>query len=329
MNLIYLHPGETVMIPSSKELAAMFNVARSTVTLVLQKLVAEGYLEGKRGIGTFIKHENFIPIGDRMAPLVGLLAGDGKYFYYPHQVWAVMASCGMELTAQGYNVRPLTLTGMTEEDIFQEISLQYLDGLAWFDSSPRRSAIIHRLKNSGLKFVVQMSSRMDETCHNIDSFSFDFYSAGLELGRILLSEERRHLFFIFENSLTSSILEGIRRIYDDAGSFLRVNSFDWSEADVFTRIEAMLADSPPDSLYVHGGHLEVVAEICRRRKINAESCLMIAEAHVAKKDFHGYLLDIPFEQLGRKMATHLSGMFNQSDLSPVGKTSLPVKISYI
>ena len=62
MNLIYRHPKESVMIPSSKELAKMFGVARSTVTLELKALVAEHYLEGKRGIGTFTRHLNFIPV---------------------------------------------------------------------------------------------------------------------------------------------------------------------------------------------------------------------------------------------------------------------------
>ena len=55
MNLIYTHPGEAVMLPSSVELSRMFGVARSTVTLVLQALTREGYIEGRRGVGTFTK----------------------------------------------------------------------------------------------------------------------------------------------------------------------------------------------------------------------------------------------------------------------------------
>ena len=79
MNLIYRHTNENMLIPGSNELAAMLGVGRATVTRVLKNLVETGYLEGRRGIGTFTKIQNFIPVHGEMPPLVGLLAGDGKY----------------------------------------------------------------------------------------------------------------------------------------------------------------------------------------------------------------------------------------------------------
>ena len=45
-----LHPGEA--LPPSRELAAQLQVSRSTVTLVYERLAAEGYTEARVGAGT-------------------------------------------------------------------------------------------------------------------------------------------------------------------------------------------------------------------------------------------------------------------------------------
>ena len=44
-------------VPSTRELAAMLSVARTTVTAAYDQLVAEGYLESVRGSGTFVCRE--------------------------------------------------------------------------------------------------------------------------------------------------------------------------------------------------------------------------------------------------------------------------------
>jgi len=48
-------PGERM--PSTRELAAALRVSRATVTAAYEQLVAEGYLEGHRGSGTFVSQE--------------------------------------------------------------------------------------------------------------------------------------------------------------------------------------------------------------------------------------------------------------------------------
>ena len=46
--------GESRQLPSSRELAAQFGVSRCTVTRELEKLVRDGVLVTKQGIGTFL-----------------------------------------------------------------------------------------------------------------------------------------------------------------------------------------------------------------------------------------------------------------------------------
>jgi GntR family transcriptional regulator/MocR family aminotransferase len=44
-------------VPSTRELSAMLNISRSTVTQAYDQLIAEGYLESSRGSGTFVCRE--------------------------------------------------------------------------------------------------------------------------------------------------------------------------------------------------------------------------------------------------------------------------------
>ncbi len=63
------HPGQAV--PSTRDLAATLEVARSTVTDAYDQLIAEGYLEAARGSGTFVCRE----LPDAMLTLVGRAEG--------------------------------------------------------------------------------------------------------------------------------------------------------------------------------------------------------------------------------------------------------------
>lgn len=327
MNLIYRHPNEKMLIPGSNELAAMFGVGRATVTRVLKSLTEEGYLEGRRGIGTFTLHQNFIPVENEMPPLIGLLAGDGKYFYYPHQVWGIMASCGLVLTRGGCNVRPLSLTGADDETRFAEISRQYLDGLVVLDVNPERIGLIRRLRDeAGLKAVIQVSCRFDADLSGVDSFCFDFYRAGVEVGARLLAEGRTALWFVFLNPVTRVLLDGIRSAYASAGKSLAVKSFTWETPDVFEEIRSALRDGAPDALYVHSEHWAALRGILDAAGVETDRrCRLIAESHAVRGTYHGILLDIPFEELGDEIGTRMMELFGSGPADPVARR-MPIRI---
>ena len=323
MNMIYRHPEESVMIPSSKELAKMFGVARSTVTLELKALVAEHYLEGKRGVGTFTRHLNFVPSCGRMPPLIGLLAGDGKYFYYPHQVWSVLAHCGLELTRNGINIRSVNLLGVDNGDLEEELCSQYLSGLIWFDTNPSRFSTIRALEAKGIPVTAQIASQGQSVEKDIDSCRFDLFSAGIQTGHILQGKKRRTLFFLFENEMTREFLDGIRHVYQEAGTELMVHTFFWDQPDVFRNVEAMLREHSPDALYVHGEHLGTVRNMLK--DLNSHP-LLIAEGHaVHEADFHGILLEFPFEEMGKAIARQMIGRLNGTARPDQKILNVPVK----
>lgn len=328
MNLIYRHPNERILIPGSNELAARFGVGRATVTRVLKALTEEGYLEGRRGVGTFTLHQNFIPVADKMPPLIGLLAGDGKYFYYPHQVWGIMANCGLVLTRGGCNVRPLNLIGSDDETRFAEISRQYLDGLVVLDVNPERIDLIRRLRDeTGLKAVIQVTSHLDADISGIDSFGFDFYRAGVEIGSRLLAEGRTSLYFVFLNPLTISLLDGIQSVYDSAGKNLAVKKFSWSTPGVFEEFRSALQTEIPDSLYIHGEHWTAVREILNSTGIDTmEQCRLVAESHAVRGEYRGILMDIPFEKLGCEIGERMITLFKSGSENFVSRR-MPVEVT--
>ena len=63
-------PGQAV--PSTREMAATLEIARSTVTDAYDQLIAEGYLETTRGSGTFVCRElpdTMLPLANGSAPV--------------------------------------------------------------------------------------------------------------------------------------------------------------------------------------------------------------------------------------------------------------------
>ncbi len=318
MNLIYRHPNEKMLIPGSNELAAMFGVGRATVTRVLKNLVETGYLEGRRGIGTFTKIQNFIPVHGEMPPLVGLLAGDGKYFYYPYHVWSLMANSGLALTRNGCNVRTLNLTGPDGESLYTEITHQYLDGLVAVDIGPERFDLIRRLHDeAGLKVILQVTGSLELKNPAVDSFSFDFREAGREIGRKLLEEGRKSIDFIFLNEVTAVLLDGIRSICSEAGRELKVTTFQWDTPDVFAKIAARYQDRVPDAIYVHGEHYDTLRDILDRSGIDTRNrCRLIAESHAIHSEYHGLRLHIPFEETGFEIGNRIAQHFHTSGITP-------------
>ncbi len=75
-NLIENSDGTNLQIPPENELSKLFNVSRVTVRGAIKKLVSEGYLIPRRGIGTFINRK-MLNTGIVKQAIIGLLEGSG------------------------------------------------------------------------------------------------------------------------------------------------------------------------------------------------------------------------------------------------------------
>jgi GntR family transcriptional regulator / MocR family aminotransferase len=81
-----LRPGDG--LPASRELARRLSVSRNTVTGAYQRLVAEGFLVGRIGAGTFVAPEGGFPTAARRAP-----AGDALR---PRAMWRGVVGPALE-----------------------------------------------------------------------------------------------------------------------------------------------------------------------------------------------------------------------------------------
>lgn len=329
MNLIYTHPGEAVMLPSSVERSRMFGVARSTVTLVLQALTREGYIEGKRGIGTFTKcNGTFFP-DRRKAPLVGLLYGDGKFFFYEYSAWSLLSCTGRSLTRSLRMVRHLSLVSMSDDEMFDEIRSQYLDVLVWFNASETRLPLIRRLEEAGI-LIVTCGELPEEAA--VDNFRFDLHGSGREMGLRLLAEGRRRVFFAVENDASRSRLRGFEDAYREAGRKLDLHAFrEEPSSSVFDQVAAKLeAGVIPDAFYTHGEYLSGILELLKMHHVDTVSqCRMLAEFHtVHTPEFCGIVSEVPFEELGDRIARRVSERLADASAPPV-HVSLPVPLKVL
>jgi len=327
MNLIYSHPGESVMLPTSHELAEKFGVARSTVTLVLKALTEEGFIAGKRGVGTFTCYNGFIFPCGRRVPLIGLLYGDGKYFFHEYYSWSLLTCAGRSLTLNHNSVRFLTLVGMTDDELFEELCGQYLDGLVWFHAKESRLPLIRRLEEAGIRVVTYGYGELPAES-GIDTFCFNWFAAGEDIGRMLVAEGRKRLFFAVENEATRPRLAGIRNACRQAGKEMEIHVFREDIPRVLDPVEQEIAAGIiPDAFYVHGDYFPGVREILARHRIDTENdCRLIAERHTADGDaFRGIRMDVPFEQFGEAVATRMKWRLERASAVPV-REIIPVPV---
>jgi DNA-binding LacI/PurR family transcriptional regulator len=311
LDLLYQHPGEAIKIPSSIKLAAMFGVARSTVTLVLKDLIRRGYLKGKKGVGTFACYSGFSFPDEKPTPMIGMILGDGKLYFHDAFTWRLPAYAGIELTRKNYSLRYLSLNGDSEGEVFEEIGQQRLDGLVWLipGMAQAKTRLFERLQSAGIALVVVQFDAISYP-KRISSVLFDFYGAGVALGKALIKENRRSLFFLFENSSTTTRLKGIRDAFRNAGVTLKAHVFTYTFHESFRQLEeALVAGNVPDAIFVFGEHTSTVLRLLGKHHVDMVSrCRILSESHrlvseMLTTPIPSIAMEIPFGKLGEHVAT--------------------------
>ncbi len=151
MDLIYRGGPYPVKLPSIRTLAADFGVSASTVSLVLDKIEREGFIEARHGVGVFTKPAP--AEWGSTPPLIGLIVGYGRHYFYDKTNWAALARVGLALVESGCNVRHLQLCGLSEDAVFDEVANSHLDGLVWIKSDELTAALLSRLEDAGIPVV--------------------------------------------------------------------------------------------------------------------------------------------------------------------------------
>ena len=218
MGILY-HAGNTsVQIMSSRELAAHFGIARSTVSLALKELVDDGFLIPKRGIGNFTNPKMFSALQKETMPLlIGILQESGRNFYVGKSGWESLRPICDEVIREGYNLRCLQLSGSDENDVFEEIMSSQVDALIWIDHVGLKESLMKRLADTGLPVICDNSG-----FSQVNTVVYDTDSACYEIGKELVERNVPAIFYAFPDWFVKHDLRMIKQAFRDAGKECRI-----------------------------------------------------------------------------------------------------------
>ena len=303
LTLIQKANGKEVPLPSILELSNLFHVSRPTVSRAMKALTEEGYVIGKRGIGSFANPAKR-PYYLNSQPIVGLLNSDGRVVHFDKYLSRIYSHLMMELTALPAIVHQISLTSGNPETMFQEIRNEQLDVLVWQGiNSQKENEVRKRLIDSGLPVI------SSENNYSPDSFAtvrLGLRELGYRCGRQLIAEGRKNLVYLPASNGWTRPLTGIRRAYEEAGIPLNKNLFLENVQTCLEDFRKLLSFGVPvdavfNALYIQNEVTDILREFhvdLRKQCRLIQSDLCFSES----EDFHGFSFDFAFQKHARKVA---------------------------
>ena len=296
INLIYKAHGESVQIPTILELAKKFDVSHATVSRAMKELTSEGFVVGKRGIGSFTNPRLSIPHGTRELPVIGILMGDGMRVHFDKYLAPILAQMLQQLVYLPATVHLLTLGSLDANVVYREIVNEQLDGLLWESPTDKGIEVIRRLQKEGMPVVT-----LEREIKGIPSALFDFESWGEECGKQLLKEGRKHLVLMPDTPPWDCYFKGIRKVYREAGIPLNETLFLKDKFTCLDELRKMIAYGVPvdavcNNLFAENEVNDILLETNPSLK---EKCCLVQNSIASPPDpgFHQIIYKLPFETL--------------------------------
>ncbi len=279
LNLLFRNPQMSIKVPSARELAEKFGVARCTAALELKKLSEEGYLIGRRGSGTYTNPKQmvdckYIP-GKR---IFGILVGDTRRFIMGHASWAHMAYFGLNLSSAIAYPRIINLSSpMDYERSITEIRASGIDALIWIfpEGNSPFERIMETLKADGVP-VLLASGISDK----IPTIRFDLEQSGVDIAKILVEENRTRVAWDYAelDALITIRFQAAQKYFQAHGKKMDSS---WNRRDIvefFTHLESRLAAGEcPDAIVCHGDHLMAIRNLLQKYQIDMnQDCRLVA-----------------------------------------------------
>lgn len=304
VSLRYRHPGEAFPIPSSRELAEMFGIARSTVTLELKAMTEDGIIIGKRGIGTFTNPmlEYIFPQGQKALPLIGLLCGDGRIFYHDSYSWNLISQIGQELTLRQCNVNYITgsFKRSSAEEIVTNFKRLGLNAVIWSLPPPQIGEIAKRLKASGIALLTG-----EKQVPGFSGTGYDIAQYSRRLAEHLLKEKRHSLAILSSHDSTKELECAISDVYREAGEKLELQRYFRfpQKPNMEDFIRNLHEGKIPDAVYAHSFCSVQVYQALAANGISLEQCRLIVTRHYwPGEGFRGLVISYTWEQYARTLA---------------------------
>ena len=168
LGLLFRNGRRSVKVPSYHELAAIFNVSPRIAQCAVVRLVKEGYLIGRQGVGTFTNPAVIGPefySGYYEKRLLGLVFAKGDYFYYNNYSMAMLSTLGFYAVQNGFLIHFLSFSGMGDEEMLEEILRSKVSGILWAAMDPSAN-LLRELESRGIQTVLFGGQSREASCVN-------------------------------------------------------------------------------------------------------------------------------------------------------------------
>lgn len=269
MNLIYHAGPEPVKIPSIRDLARQMNAAKSTVQLAYDKMIDEGFLIPRQGIGTFSNPQQNFFMFEKPLPLIGIKLGSGDQFFYPFLMQQDIECYMAALSRRKCNVRFLNCTCNSIEEFESEIQNSGVDAVICQNVPADYVRAAHRMV-----FTVSIG----EPVSGVNSLEYGFSKFVQAILRTL--QERQvpeRVLFLSNWRARVSLYQPLLRQF---GENLLVEETFSSLQDFFDMLERHFsAPNPPGAVIAEPVKFPVIRTFLTRLGISPERCLLIALDH--------------------------------------------------
>lgn len=272
MGLIYRNDFTSVRVPSSTELAEKFSVTRRTARMALEGLISEGYLIGRKGIGTFTNPKvGFLLPGAHQRKLIAIGSGKCNNFYYDLRIGKMYASLLNNICEAGYNVH--ALNNMPDDPAAFARALAGInpDGIIMYDNELAPEALDEYLKSG--KPCVNIRPQYTGT----DYMSYDYTPAYRRLLTEMREKGKSFLVLFNHEQHEEKLIQAIKEVHPEC-RYNMINS-SASENRYYTDLEELFAnpEKTPDYLVCSWRAPEVICDLREKYGVSPERCRAIAD----------------------------------------------------
>lgn len=330
LNIIHRNPGESVRIPTMVELSEQFNVSIPTVNKALKALTKDGYIIGRRGIGSFTNpniREKISYSLEKEKPLIGIILFDGMTAHFEAYSSRILSKLMEEVTILPGLVYQISLSSRDPDLVLKQLEHEQVDGLLWYSPREKMIPVCKRLAAKNFPIVV-----MDEEIDNVNSVSFNHPKTVRRCSEMLLEKGHRNIVFYPYTPAQEDQVNALRMVYQNAGIKLDEKLFLKDKCTLQEKLTEIISSGKTiDAIY--GPMLlenEVEDFLLSLNPEIFKTCTIVNPGFSlpSQNPFHRISYDYSFSDLAKKAVEVLQAQMNQEENVEIRqeKIDIPLKI---
>ena len=219
-SLIFQSDGESLKLASSRELCNMFNVTRPTVHKALKKLINDGDLIVKPGMGTFINPLRVKNVNspNRNILKVCVIFSDSGVTHIRSYHWRLFHDLGCSLEDNNAIIHILSLA-YEGSKAAEEICMYNPDGILWIMPTKKSEEVIDILHKKGMPLVL-VNPKFTDT--EVSYVKIDYDQLGFLAGKYLIEKGHKQVLFVAKSKGPNDPMllayNGFERAFEEPGA---------------------------------------------------------------------------------------------------------------